>query len=482
MKTWKIGLCLICVILICIWYFLPSTEGFDLTTYNVSYTFNELFLVAPNINTLSNYVNQYQDGYDISTNIASSLYSGAYTFSDAKSMCAKFGATMATPAQMQRAMQLGAKWCVASWASDGNLYAPCQKTCPNTIRNTTAVDSDGKLRKFAQTATTKAYPTCWGVKPPNPTVNVREFNNTNYSMISDALLASVMLGAPGDLFPMQFTVDQANFALQQPSINYNIGAQKGANPARDYLIANIDSVNEQIYRTDSTYAEDGSNAGLQPCTILANTRAKFQAQFKALRQVFSDVSGAVIAMLGAKNENAFFSAKLQGICSQESISTSPACAKLATLDFDLLYSTQGSDISTSRLAALEALNYFHFQRQQELCIDYNNIRTVESYLGCNNSEGSMPECTYQNMGLNQGSSWVLNNLDVNSEEFLKIRLQEISPYFSSSDYNKLLSGIINQLSLTLRIPSLNDFNDSNQNFKVMHNLIDSIRSYMRYSH
>jgi hypothetical protein len=300
-------------------------------------------------------------------------------------------------------------------------------------------------------------------------------------MIGPALLGSVMNGAATDLFPVTFTVEQAIYALQKPSINYNIGAPEGMNPARDYLIANMGSVNDDIYKTDPNYAEDGSNAAISPCAILANTRTKFRGQFEQLRQVFRDVSGAVIAMLGAKNENAFFSAKLQGICSQETRATSPACVKLATLDFNLLYSTQGSDTSTSRLAALEALNYFRFQREQELCIDYNNIQSVEGYLGCNNSQGSIAECAYKDLGENQGSSLTMNNLDVNSEEFLKIRLKEISPYFSSSDYNVLLGGIVNQLSLTLRIPTLNDFNDSTLNFKIVHDLIDSIRSYMRYS-
>jgi hypothetical protein len=501
MKTWKIGLYFVCIIFGLIWLARYSglTEGFDITTFNVSYPTKELFLVAPNINVLSSYVEMYRDSYDTGNNLVNSQYNSAYSFEDAKAMCTSFGATLATPAQISIGTSLGAKWCVAGWASDGSMYAPIQRTCPNTRRNTTGYSASGSSGGSANTsalvkftganAPTKAYPLCWGLKPSEPTVNVREFNLTDYSMFGATLLNEVMNGDPTDLFPVEFSSDQATYALEQT--NYNIGAAKDTNPARDYLVARIGSVNDQIYQTDLRYSEDGSNRGIAPCTILANTRAKFKGQFEQLRQVFRDVSGAVIAMLGAKNESSFFTAKLQGICAQESRATSPACVKLATLDFDLLYSTQGSDgdPSTSRLAALEALNYFKFARERELCIDYNNIAAVESYLGCTNEQGSIPECVYSGLGSGSGSAsasasgppLTLNNFDVNSEEFLKQRLKEIAPYFSSSDYYKLLEGIIAQLSITLRLPSLNDFNDSTQNLKLVQNRIDAIRSYMKYS-
>lgn len=503
MKTWKIGLCFICVILGLIWLARYSglTEGFDITTFNVSYPTKELFLVAPNIDVLSSYVDMYKDGYGIGATTlidsVASQYNSAYTFAEATAMCTSFGATLATPEQISIGASLGAKWCVAGWASDGSKYAPIQKTCPNTLRNTTAVgilqenskgvavtDSRSLVRFTGTTAPTKAYPLCWGVKPTEPTVNVREFNLTDYSMFGTTLLNEVMNGEAADLFPVQFSSDQATYALERT--NYNIGATKGTNPARAYLINRMGSVNDEIYRTNPRYTEDGSNRGITPCTILANMRAKFKGQFDQLRQVFRDVSGAVISMLGAKNESSFFAAKLQGICAQERIETSPACVKLATLDYDILYSTQGSDgdASTSRLAALEALNYFKFAREQELCISYSNIAAVEAYLGCSNSQGSIPECVYSGLGSgsHSGPPLTLNNFDVNSEEFLKLRLKEIAPYFSASNYSDLLGRIIEQLSITLRLPSLNDFNDSTQNFKLVRNRIDAIRSYMRYSH
>ena len=486
MKKWKIILWFICILLCFIWFFRYSAEGFDITTFNVQYPFKELFLVAPNIPGTDAYLNIYTDGFDTGNNILGSLYNNAFTLDEAKAKCSEFGATLATLNQMKVAANLGAKWCVAGWIDDGNIYAPTSNTCPRTNANTTpeitdySTGSSSILRKFVNKRPAKAFPICWGVKPTEPAVDIRDFNPINYSMIGSDLLNKVMNGKSTDLFPIAFTTEQALYALERN--NYNIGAATGVNPARDYLIANIGSVNDQIYRTDSHYTEDGSNRGLDPCTILANTRVKFHLQFESLRSVFRDVSGAVISMLGAKNENAFFSAKLQGICSKETKTTSPACLKLATLDFDLIYGTQGLDpldTSTSRLAALEALNYFKFQREGELCTDYQNISIVESYLKCNVPPSqNIAECSYQS-GSTTGSYLTMNNLDVNSEEFLKARLSEISPYFSTSDYGTILAGILNQLSLTIRLPSLNDFNDSTANFKIVRDRIESVRSNLQ---
>jgi hypothetical protein len=178
--------------------------------------------------------------------------------------------------------------------------------------------------------------------------------------------------------------------------------------------------------------------------------------------------------------------------------------KLATLDFSLLYnvtgpttsllgSTAGSgdsdfnvvDTSTSRLATLEALNSFKFQREKELCEAFQRIQTIEDFIRCpaasRNSIGS--QCAYVNVG----STPVLQmtGLEVNAEEFLKLRLQEISPYFTTSNYTtgqyaNFVSQILNKLSLTLRLPSLNDFNTTNQNFKEANDRISAVNSYFRY--
>lgn len=491
-----------------------------MTTFNVKYPSKELFLVAPNVR---NPVNIYQDGYNTSTTPdMNALYTGAYTKADAQAKCESLGAQLATLGQLQIASRLGADWCLAGWVTDDtNMYAPiqpicpplnkstgsypdCKSICPSTVQNTEGVNSSGSsnssgrvkppaLRKFTRPPE-RAYPICWGMKPPAPAVDVQYFSKINYSMIGSELMNLVMNGPSTGLFPVTFTADQASYALEKT--NYD-GAL-----ARQYLIDNIGSVNNKIYQTDPNYSEDGSNLGLGACTILSNTRTKFHGQFEDLRAVFRDVSGAVISMLGAKNENASFAAKLQNICSKETPESSPACAKLGTLDYDLLYSIKGSgvnmlnltgaeegssnkwtvlDTSTSRLAALEALNTFRFQREGELCRAYDRIYSLETYIGCSMTDGTGPiaECAYKDLGSGIGSTQVMKDLDVNSEEFLKLRLKEIAPYFTSPNYRELAAGIINQLSLTIRLPSLNDFDSSNQNWKAVKDRIDSIQSYFR---
>ena len=359
-----------------------------------------------------------------------------------------------------------------------------------------------KLFQITNNPPAKAYPLCWGVKPSEPTVNVHAFSPTSYNMLNPDLVSSVMNPGFNDLYPGTFTADEAHYALEEN--NYNIGATEDDNPARKYLIANIAATGStnpdtKIYKTDSGYTEDMEYGSMDVCPILASTRAKFVNKFGKLRSIFSDVSGAVISMLGAKNENAKFAAKLQDICSEETPQSSPACMTLATLDFSLLYNTSGPttnllgtagdsdfnvvDSSTSRLAALEALNTFKFMREEELCMAHERIQTIETFIECpstsRDSIGS--QCAYVNVGSGLPQHLGMIGLDVNAQDFLKLRLQEISPYFATSNYAQLVSGILNQLSLTLRLPSLNDFSSSNERFKQAQDRISAIQSYFNNS-
>ena len=468
---------------------------------NVPYPSKEAFLIAANIRGGDTpYVDIYQDTYASSTSANTNpvYYESAYTFNDARAACQAISAELATPDQLKTATALGAAWCVASWASDGKTYAPIQTMCPNTRARGAAVTGSASLREITPTQQ-RAYPVCWGIKPPEPSVNVRSFSKTSYNMVSPELLNSVMAGDSAELFPATFTADQARYALERN--NYNIGVPEGTNPARDYLIANItkpDNSNPdtQIYSQTPGYGEDQAESSNSACGILANTRQRFVDKFNALRKVFSDVSGAVVDMLGAKNQNAFYAAKLQDICREETQQSSPSCWKLATLDYTVIYSNSGPDrtifsgtsgsskftipnTSTSRLASLEALNHFKFERETELCEAYQRIQTIESYIGCSAASlGSMgPQCAYVNIGSSGATAAQMIGLDVNSQEFLKLRLQEIAPYLTGENYASLVSGILNKLSLTIRLPSLNDFNTANMNFNDMTKRITAIGGY-----
>lgn len=506
MKKWKWGILLLLGLVLAAFIYCNSTEGFQIQTMNMTYPLKELYLHAPNIRGKADYVDPVGGNYN---------YSSAYSLEEAKAKCVAMGATLATREQIIKAAALGATWCVAGWASDGNKYAPVQQKCASMaaqtvvdVKNTNGNNvilpggKPAKLFQITNNPPAKAYPLCWGVKPSEPTVNVHAFSPTSYNMLNPDLVSSVMNPGFNDLYPGTFTADQAHYALEEN--NYNIGAQEGDNPARKYLIANIAATGStnpdtKIYKTDSGYTEDMEYGSMDVCPILASTRAKFVNKFGKLRSIFSDVSGAVISMLGAKNENAKFAAKLQDICSEETPQSSPACMTLATLDFSLLYNTSGPttnllgtagdsdfnvvDSSTSRLAALEALNTFKFMREEELCMAHQRIQTIETFIECpstsRDSIGS--QCAYVNVGSGLPQHLGMIGLDVNAEEFLKLRLQEISPYFATSNYAQLVSGILNQLSLTLRLPSLNDFSTSNERFKQAQDRISAIQSYFNNS-
>ena len=195
-------------------------------------------------------------------------------------------------------------------------------------------------------------------------------------------------------------------------------------------------------------------------------------------------------MESAKAENAKFQMSLESVCEIESPTTSPACAKLATLDFDLLYSTSGGDMSTSRLASLELLNVTLLQRQQELCMAMNALFQVQKYVGCASLKGSGPigiGCKYSSTGSDPttgsslGSAWFMDGLQPNNEAYLKILLQQISPYFAVSTYQSLLNGIIGQLELTIELPTLNDYNTSAKNFQQASEGITNITGFLAYA-
>ena len=527
MKLWKIGLYIFCILILIYWYFYFGKEGFQnvavapVTTLNVPYSskYNEAYLVAPNIPDLQSFVPIYSDTLNSDGSLANNLnalqqfnveqdyYKDAYSFSDAQIMCQSLGATLATPEQMSIAAQLDGFWSVASWASDGKKYVLLPNLMKNSVPNTlAAIRGSGSgsgsgsgfgsgfglslpwnpLQVLNLPVITKAFPVCWGVKPPEPSANIESFNQTDYSMFTNSLLSGVMNPTATDLLQIHFTQDQAVYALQKNNYNINDG---GANPAREFLIGNSPStgfgnVNTEIYVAtvgSAAYQKDITNLNSKPCDILTTTFQNFQEQFNTLRQVMKDVSGGVVAMEHAKDENASFQRKLESICYIESPTTSPACSKIATLDFELIYGTTGSDMSTSRLAALELLNVTLFQREQEMCVAMNNLFEVQSIIGCPSSLGPSPDCVYGSLGSGStsGSAWKMKGLQSNSEEYLKLKLQEISPYFAISTY-RALANAINQLSVTISLPSLNDFNTSTQNFNAVKSDMNAIQGYLNY--
>jgi hypothetical protein len=307
-------------------------------------------------------------------------------------------------------------------------------------------------------------------------------------MFTSDVISYVTQPTQSELLQTEFTPDQAVYALQRTNYNINDG---GTNPARKLLIGDSGStgfgnVNREIYKAaagSAQYNQDNINLTLEPCKILLNTFNNFQAQFNTLRKVMSDVSGGVIAMQNAKGENADFQMNMELICEVESPTTSPACARLATLDYEILYNTDTSDISTTRLATLELLNHNLFARQGELCQAMQNLFAIQKILSCPSSNQGIPDCAYRALGPDpsSGSTWMMNDLQPNNVEYLRILLQQISPYFGVTTYQKLIGDILDKLSVMIDMPNLNDFNTSTDNFNAVDKEIKAIRQFLVYN-
>jgi hypothetical protein len=111
------------------------------------------------------------------------------TQGSAAAICSFLGATVATTAQVQEAYGFGGEWCSAGWVSDDtqNAYYPMQSLKPgcgngagvqqynaNWLPNQTAGTGSGNGN--GNPATALAGVNCYGVKPPQGTVDIQRFN------------------------------------------------------------------------------------------------------------------------------------------------------------------------------------------------------------------------------------------------------------------------------------------------------------------
>ena len=522
MKWWKqtntwiligIGIGVILCILACLNY---SKEGFQIlrsmTSSNITYPFHEVFLVAPTnaIERMDIYTPQKDNNY----------INKGYTFEEARAFCQSLGmnsedlspsmpkADLATPAQLKTAYDMSGNWCLKGWASDGKVYIlpNSQNKCgtdpitttttststPPIITTTTAfkltetnpvIDPSGNIAR--------AFPICYAPKQPEPTAYAQPFNVFQYSMISEGILNKVMYGTGKDIFPKQFSADQAYYALHDNSYN--------PVKAREYLINKFDTVNQTIIeKVDTSYSDKaeewstGTVAVSTSCNSLQAIDTDYSNKLNKLRDLFKDVSGTVTSVMWAKSENANIQATVYDACYATTPVKSPACAKLATIDFDLFY----TDPTYSTLSELETLNYYRFLREQELCTSIVNLRIVKNIIGCTYTS-IVTDCrgVSDNMGEFDPTSSQFKysdettktgmktymDFDINNVEALKYVLTEISPLFQVTAYKGILENVLERLSFILRTPSLADFANSSIKFDQIGKAITDIRSLLSLS-
>jgi hypothetical protein len=450
------------------------TEGFQYKTLNVPYT-KEVFLVG---NTGS--------------------FANGVLYQDAEKVCQKYGATLATMDQLKLATDASANWCrYGGWISgdSANLYYP-QTACPNDTNPCVYNTRSTCLRKMAPQSG-KGYATCYGVKPNfGSEADIQFFNDLYYSVLDTPAVTNTMTGGanPTDLIPYTFTASQALWALEQTKFT-TVTKEGVSKSARQWLRENLNTVNTTIRTAaDPTpVANEDINAWFQAktksCEAIASVRSDIGARLNSLKQIIATVEGRTRGTFYAKQENMDLQREVAYICKGLTAEQSPACSRLASIDFDIFYKSSGTNIDTKILSDLQQLNYD--LRYQECFIQRAllKIQILSDYLKCPAADAATqallgdyktsPTTYYPDTceDLSKNAEWaqltgdndkrftIKKNIGYVSSEALRVAFEEISPFFASEGYRDLFRNLLQYLSILIRIPDLNEYYSTDEILK-----------------
>jgi hypothetical protein len=315
-----------------------------------------------------------------------------------------------------------------------------------------------------------------------------------------------MAGDGTDMLPYSFTPAQALYGLRATRFQTSGTATSGALSARRYLMQNLASLNANI-RKD---AEPGtlSNedvaawaaAKAKSCEALKGIQDTMVAQLNATKAVMSKVQMRTMGTYYAKQENMGFQREIAVICNKQTAATSPACARLASIDFDIFY--QPGPNGTKILSDLENLNYTLALRECEIQKAALKLQVLTDALQCRSGQydaaslgqnyiaalGTYYPDTCERLDTDptfrmftKGADTrftVAKNIGYVNSELLKVAFEEISPYFSNPGYSDLFGRILDQLSVLLRVPTLNDYNTSQQNITSINTTVSGLNAFL----
>lgn len=113
------------------------------------------------IDSSNNVIPQKNEVFNISNNL--------YTYDDAQSICAAYGATLATYDQIEDAYNKGGEWCNYGWSDGQAAYFPTQKDTWNKLQKTTKHKNDcgrpGVNGGYMANPNFKFGVNCYGKKP-----------------------------------------------------------------------------------------------------------------------------------------------------------------------------------------------------------------------------------------------------------------------------------------------------------------------------
>lgn len=469
---------------------------------NIQYQPKEVFLVAPTTHS--------ENGHPVLSNErpTDNVYRNqGYTWEEARQICLGYGGDLATYEQVLRAYKNGGNWCPSGWildtftsrqearsASTSQPVASQESNSDSTSREMyylpsatnncgvtpiPAIPVRDTLLNSASTSVVKAFAICNAPKPAYPSVSVHKFNNLQYSMIPDMLLSAVTDGSGADLFPLRFTPSQGYYALFNQGIDNITGKFNWLN-ARNWLKTNYNTVDSAILTAEG-HTDSPSNwtnlseAMTRSCDLIRVQDDTISQQILQLQNNFRDISGYVLGSIKAKDENSKFQGMLYDVCRGTTPTSSPACAKLATLDFDLFYTNP----TRNTLADLEKLNNQIFLRREEICQMLYNIRVVRTTLGCTYEMRAQCEgCVLRPATSDSKAVYDCSNttvFDLNNVAGLKYSLEEISPLFEIPAYKEILSSVMENLSYIVEAPSLASFEISDNDTKKIKNALEQIQ-------
>ena len=477
------------IALVCILYYLKrfTKEGFQTPTdFNIDYPIKEVFLVgdigSADISTL----------YGPATNMTK-----AYTWTEALDMCTSLGADLATKEQVGVALDASGHWCAPGWVKDDKTaayYPSNQSGCLSTDANETTVGAGSKNAVKKRANITKAFATCYGVKPAQQSKLILPFA-PNYTRLAETPAIGIVSTGNGlnDIFPFTYAPELAYYALE----NYSAQRPKyNSQMAREYLNKNFNTINSTIRRAvepDTMSNEDmAAWTGKElekSCDSIATVQDNLIDRLESLRVVFQTLQNTTLAAVGAKYESMDLQAKVNYICAAMDADSSPACAKLATIDFETYYNSGNTKI----LGDLEEINYNLALRECEIQTTLRDVQKIMRILNCEakgkpfntsvlgnylKADGTYFKCKAlepygiekDNPGVddpNDPRFKVRSEIGYNYEQDLRKSLEGISPYFNNAGYAKLFDTILAQLSILIRLPSLKDYADGQTNLNTI---------------
>jgi len=275
------------------------------------------------------------------------------------------------------------------------------------------------------------------------------------------------------------------YALEQRSYD--------AAQARDYLIDNYATINTAI--TNTVNAQTGavpvtgdwleaSKGKATPCSYLATMYTDFAFRLSCLRASFNDISGGVYSAIGMKRESGSMQGIIPAACANETPASSPACARLAGLDYSTYYGEGAPPV----ISDLQSLNYALAMREQEMQQAISTLLKLMATIGCDipASTGAKQTCPgtgnevivdMRILGGNTDATkfTIQKSIGYNSVESLKISLQEISPYFSGPAYDQITQQVLGTLSGLLRLPSPERYNGYADTMKAATTTLGTIK-------